>query len=94
MMITIKKNKQKIWVTFTFLSTEIVESIVLSGEWNEWKEESMKQKKNGDYYITKVFKTGDNFQFGYKVNGNEWITEEECSSVPSPFTTHNSLLTL
>ena len=54
----------------------------------------MKRKKSGDYYITKVLNSGENFQFGYKVNGNVWVTEEECSSVASPFASHNSLLEL
>ncbi|MBE0499043.1 MAG: hypothetical protein IBX43_07375 [Campylobacterales bacterium] len=31
------------------------------------------------------------FEFGYRLNGNEWITEEKCPSVASPFTTQNSL---
>lgn len=93
-MLTIKNNGKKVWVTFTVSPTYLVENVVLSGEWNKWKEEPMKQKKSGDYYITKVFKTGDSFQFGYKVNQYDWITEEECPSVPSPFASHNSLLML
>ncbi len=94
MVLTIKKNGQKIWVTFTFSPSNTVENVAVSGEWNEWEEEPMKLKKSGDYYITKVFKSGDSFQFGYKVNGNEWMNEEECSSVPSPFISYNSLLAL
>jgi len=88
-----KKNGQKVWVTFTFTpSEEHVDNVSVSGEWNEWQDEPMKQKKNGDYYITKVFSQGDSFQFGYKVNGHNWTTEEECKCVPSPFTSENSLL--
>lgn len=34
------------------------------------------------------------FEFGYRLNGNEWITEDECPSVASPFSTQNSLLEL
>lgn len=93
-MLTKKKNGQKVWVTFTFTPADKVESAAISGEWNEWEEEPMKKKKNGDYYITKVFKSGESFQFGYKVNGNKWVTEEDCSCVPSPFSSENSLLTL
>lgn len=93
-MIVIKKNGEKVWVTFTVSSMGPIEGITLSGEWNEWKEEPMKQKKNGEYYITKIFKSGDSFQFGYKVNGSDWMTEEECLSVPSPFSGENSLLKL
>jgi len=93
-MIKMTKNGNKAWVTFTFSSTASVESVSLVGEWSQWKEEPMKRKKNGDYYITKVLPIGNNFEFGYKVNENEWMQEEECTSVPSPFTSLNSLLTL
>jgi len=93
-MLTIKNNGQKVWVTFTVSPSDKVKNVAVSGEWNEWQDEPMKQKKNGDYYITKVFRSGDSFQFGYKVNGNEWITEEECQCVPSPFISEKSLLTL
>ncbi len=93
-MLTIKKNGQKVWVTFTFAPAQGVDDVSVSGEWNAWKEEPMKQKKSGDFYITKVLKAGDSFQFGYKVNGNEWVTEEECPSVHSPFFSQNSLLEL
>jgi len=93
-MIKITKNRNKAWVTFTFSSTAPIEKVSLLGEWNQWKEEPMKQKKNGDYYITKVFTLGNEFEFGYKVNENEWMREEECTSVPSPFTSENSLLRL
>jgi hypothetical protein len=94
MMVTMKKNGGRVWVTFTFPKVEGVEGVAVSGEWNEWKEEPMKQKKSGEYSITKVFKTGDAFQFGYKVNGQEWITEDECPCVLSPFLSQNSLLEL
>lgn len=93
-MITIKKNGEKVWVTFTFTSAKRVDDVVVSGEWNEWQEEPMKQKKSGAYSITKVLQAGERFQFGYKVNGNSWITEQECQSVPSPFLSENSLLEL
>ncbi len=93
-MIKITKKGNKAWVTFTFSSTAPIERVSLLGEWNQWKEEPMKKKKNGDYYITKVLTLGDSFEFGYKVNENDWLREEECNSIPSPFTSLNSLLTL
>ena len=91
-MLTIKKNGQKVWVTFTFTPLSDVDSVVVSGEWNDWKEEPMKQKKSGDYSITKVLKAGNNFQFGYKIDGKDWVIEDECPSVPSPYSNYNSLL--
>lgn len=93
-MLKIKKNGQKAWVTFTLPFMEDVNAVVISGEWSEWKEEPMKQKKSGEFYITKVFKLDESFQFGYKVNGNNWIIDEECDSVDSPFFSRNSLLKL
>nr|MDA3947252.1 hypothetical protein [Helicobacteraceae bacterium] len=76
-MLTIKKNGQKVWVTFTFFPLQNVEDVSVSGEWNGWEAEPMKKKKSGDFYITKVLKAGERFQFGYKVNGNDWAIEEE-----------------
>lgn len=93
-MLKIKKNEQKAWVTFTVSAMKDVNDVVISGEWNEWKEEPMKQKKSGDFYITKVLKPSKSFEFGYKVNGKDWIIEEDCSSVSSPFMSQNSLLEL
>lgn len=93
-MLTIKKNGQKVWVTFTFAPSEPVDGVSVSGAWNDWKEEPMKQKKSGEYYITKVLKSGNTFEFGYKVNEDAWVTESECASVPSPYFSHNSLLEL
>ncbi len=93
-MLAIKKNGQKVWVTFTYSPVDTVDKVAISGEWNDWNEEPMKQKKSGDYYITKIFKVGDSFQFGYKINGSEWVTEEECTSVSSPYASDNSIVTL
>ena len=93
-MIKVKTNGSKSWVTFTYIPDENTNSVVVSGEWNEWQEEPMKQKKNGEYYITKVLPIGQCYQFGYKVNGDAWINDMDCSTVPSPFSSHNSLLEL
>jgi hypothetical protein len=93
-MITVKSNGNKSWVTFTVTPDENISEVAVSGEWSEWAEEPMKQKKNGDFSITKILKNGETFQFGYKVNGSEWMTESECSTVPSPYFSENSLLEL
>lgn len=93
-MIKIKTNGAKAWVTFSILPSEPIERAVLSGIWNDWEEEEMKQKKSGEYSITKILKVGDNYQFGYKINGCDWMTDEECPMVPSPFFSQNSLLEL
>ncbi|MCJ7765582.1 MAG: isoamylase early set domain-containing protein [Thiovulaceae bacterium] len=93
-MVTMKKNGGRVWVTFTFAPVEGVKEVAVSGEWNGWKDEPMKQKKSGDFSITKVLKAGNIFQFGYKVNGSDWIAEDECPRVLSPFLSQNSLLAL
>jgi hypothetical protein len=93
-MLMIKKNGNKVWVTFTFSPTDSVENVAILGEWKNWNEEPMKKKKNGDYSITKILNSGDSFQFGYKVNNQEWVCEEECSTICSPLGTLNSLLVL
>ena len=92
-MIKITKKGKKAWVTFTLPST-VGESVELSGEWNEWKNEVMKVKKSGEFYITKVLKTDENYEFGYLVNGNEWQCDEELGCVATPFNSNNSLLEL
>jgi len=93
-MIKITKKANKAWVTFSFNSDDEISSIEVLGEWNEWKPESMKQKKSGEYAITKIIKTADNYQFGYRINGKIWEVEPECSIVSSPFNSRNSLLKL
>jgi hypothetical protein len=93
-MIVIKKNGQKTWVTFSYTPVDKIDDIAVSGAWNEWKVEPMKLNRNGIYSITKILKSDSTFEFGYRLNGNEWITEEKCPSVASPFATQNSLLEL
>lgn len=93
-MIKVKTNGEKAWVTFTVTPSERVESISLSGIWNDWEEEPMKQKKSGEFFITKILKVGEIYQFGYKINECEWTTDEGCPNVPSPFFSQNSLLEL
>ena len=93
-MVLIKKNEQKVWVTFTYSPKTAVHNVAISGEWNEWKEEPMKLKKNGDFYITKMFKSGECFEFGYKLNGENWVTEEQCITKASPYASQNSVLVL
>ena len=93
-MIKTKQNGNKVWVTFTVPSQEGFESVILSGAWNAWEEEPMKLKKNGEFFLTKVLPAGTSFEFGYKINGRDWMPEGECCTVPSPFGTHNAVLEL
>jgi len=93
-MIKTKQNGKKVWVTFTVPVQEGMNDVALCGAWSDWEHEPMKQKKSGEFYLTKVLPTGSSFEFGYKINGHEWIPEGECVTVPSPFGTHNAVLEL
>lgn len=93
-MISVKQNKTKTWVTFTFHSETPISQVALCGEWNAWQAEPMKKKKNGDFYITKALKPQSCFEFGYKVNDTHWQTDDTCQTVPSPYKSQNSLLEL
>lgn len=93
-MIKITNKGAKAWVTFTYTPDEGVERVDLCGEWSDWKDEAMKQKKNGDFSITKVIKTGENYEFGYKIDGEDWAVEAMCPVTTSPFYTENSILEL
>ena len=93
-MIKTKQNGQKVWVTFTVTPETETESIALCGAWSDWEDEPMKQKKNGEFYLTKVLPAGNTFEFGYKVDGKAWCTDDECETVQSPFGTHNAVLEL
>jgi len=93
-MIKITKKSNKAWVTFSLNPNYKISSIEVLGEWNDWKPETMKQKKSGEYAITKIIKTADSYQFGYRIDGKIWEVEPECSLVSSPFNSRNSLLKL
>ncbi|MEA1891754.1 MAG: hypothetical protein U9N33_03485 [Campylobacterota bacterium] len=93
-MVKVKKNGKKAWVTFTFAPTDEVRSVSVMGEWSDWKEEPLKRKKSGDFSITKVLKVDENFEFGYKIDGDSWVIEDQCPSVDSPYFSKNSLLEL
>jgi len=91
-VIKVKQNGKKVWVTFTVLPTDEMNNVIICGEWSEWQEEPMKQKKNGEFYVTKVLSAGCRFEFGYKINGDQWVLEETCAQAPSPFGGSNSVL--
>lgn len=93
-MVSIKKNRDRAWVTFIYVPTHQIDKIAVSGEWNGWKEEPLRLNKNGTYSLSRVLKLGNTFEFGYKINESEWVTDESCPSVTSSLGTKNSLLEL
>jgi hypothetical protein len=92
-LIKVANQKNGTWVTFTYKPRGYETKVVLCGEWSEWSDEEMKQKKNGDFYVRKKIKPGV-YQFGYRVNEDEWHCDDECEQIASPFGSHNSLLKL
>ena len=81
-MIKTKQNGNKVWVTFTVAPDDGMEAITVCGAWSDWQHEPMKQKKNGEFSLTKILPAGSTFEFGYKINGLEWMPEHECATVP------------
>ena len=90
-MIKVTKRGKKAWVTFSFKPEHDINGVELLCECNDWKPESMKKKKNGEYYITKIVAIPSVYQFGYKIDG-KWQTDDSCKLVASPFNSNNSLL--
>jgi len=93
-MIKTKQNGKKVWVTFSVAPEAGMNEVALCGAWSDWDHEPMKQKKNGEFYLTKVLPAGTTYEFGYKINGTEWVHDNECQTVLSPFGTHNAVLEL
>lgn len=91
-MVKITKKGTKAWVTFT-APVEQAESVELLGEWNEWQPEVMKQKKSGEFYLTKILKCDNDYQFGYRLE-DAWILDETLDKVENDMGSHNSLLSL
>ncbi len=93
-MIKKKQNGKKVWVTFTVCPEEGVEEVALCGSWSNWAEEPMKLKKNGEFYLTKVLPAQSTYEFGYKIDNDGWLAENECPQTRSPFGTQNAVLAL
>ena len=90
-MIKITKKSKKSWVTFTILPKN-TQSVKISGEWNGWKNEAMKKKKNGEFYITKVMDSNNSYEFGYILDDGRWICDDSTQKIMSPFNSQNSVL--
>ena len=92
-MIKITKKGKKAWVTFTAPVTGC-ETVAIKGSWNDWTPETMKKKKSGEFYITKVLPVGETFEFGYLVDDSDWIHDPETALTETPFGSKNSVLEL
>jgi 1,4-alpha-glucan branching enzyme len=51
----------------------------VAGEFNGWKTDEilMKQLKNGDFTATVVLKTGNEYQYRYIVDDQQWMTDTD-----------------
>ncbi len=87
-MIKITKRAKNAWVTF-MLPADTGDNIKISGDWNNWENEKMIVKKNGDFYITKLLKSDKTYQFGYQIDEQNWANDDSLQSV-----SNNSLLKL
>ncbi len=92
-MIKVTQKESKSWVTFT-LPAETGTSVEICGSWNEWQKETLKPKKNGEFSITKVLPNGENYEFGYIIDGSGWVCDGDTECIDSPFDSKNSLLAL
>ncbi|MFN3471211.1 MAG: isoamylase early set domain-containing protein [Aquificaceae bacterium] len=81
-------------VTF-YYKGEKAQKVELVGEWNDWKPEAMKRKKDGTFWITKRLKSGRSYRFKYLIDGQYWENELQADQqVPNPFGTTDSLIVL
>lgn len=90
----ITRKAGKAWVTFAFTPREAVEKVEVLGEWNDWEPEAMKQKKSGEYYLTKILPEGGSYQFGYRIDDQQWHIDQEMPRCASPFGSENAVLEL
>ena len=75
---------------YSFKIKTDAKEVKIKGSWNGWKEEDMKLSKDGYFSKRKKLAPG-RYEFGYLVDG-EWIIDESCESVNSPFGGKNSVL--
>lgn len=90
-MVKVTKKGDKSWVTFTILP-ERANCVEICGDWNDWQNEPMKIKKNGEFYITKILQSDNTHQFGYKLDGNTWMCDHDNETIDTPFNSKNSIL--
>jgi len=90
-MVTITKERYRAWIVFTLPAT-IGKKIELSGSWNGWKKEPMKLKKSGEFRIIKILKLHNHYEFGYLIDGKNWIYDQSLETTPTQFHSYNSLL--
>jgi len=96
-MITKKalKTKPVCKVTFSLSRQEAGEAaqVALVGDFNQWNEHShlLKKYKNGSHKITVDLPQGQNYQFRYLIDGEQWINDAAADQyVPSGVSTEEN----
>jgi len=91
-MLKVKKNADKAWVTFTYIPANEEKTVEITGSWSNWSKEKMKQKKNGDFYITKILPVGQIYEFKYLIDDSIWENEADALEVQNSFGSVNSAI--
>lgn len=89
------KGKDLCKVSFYTPSSLDAEHVHLVGDFNDWNETAtpMEQLKDGRFKVTIELKSGQEFQFRYLVNGDEWHNDWEADKyVPNPYVGDNSVV--
>lgn len=73
------KSKPECKVTFSVPATMQAETVHLTGEFNDWSKTShpMKKAKDGSFSLVVNLPVGQQFQFRYLINNDEYHNEPE-----------------
>lgn len=91
---TYQKDRKRCVVTF-YVKDDSAQKVDLVGEWNGWKPEPMRRKKDGTFWLSKRLEVGKSYRFKYLIDGWRW--KNECfadGEVPNPFGTTDSLIVI
>lgn len=77
-------------VTFTLPAalSNTVKTASVAGDFNNWDTAShpMKQRKNGQFYLSMKLKSNNEYQFRYLLDDTNWETDPKADAVvPAPF---------
>lgn len=92
------KSKPVCKATFTLPieAANDAESVVIVGEFNDWKVEEgvqMKKQKNGIFKAVVELESGKEYQFRYLADGSNWINDAEADHyVASPYGVENCVV--
>lgn len=87
------KTKDEAEVTFEFNRSGVT-SVSLFGDFNDWQATEMKFNKKTQSFKTKIrLPKGENFNFKYLLNENEWENDDNADQyAPNQFGSENSIV--